>query len=407
MADGSGASHASYVAFISYAREDTAFARRLKAEIEAWPRPGRAVGAAPVRVFLDQADLTGSAYEAAVQRHLADAAALVVVCSPHARRSPYVDDEIARFVQLHGADRVYPILVDGLAESELDDRRAFPRQLLQAMEGRGMPLGAEFRGLQPGERFVRGRFEAEWYKLLGNLYGLPAGDVQAQDQSRAAQRQRRRLLALGAVAVLLLVLLAAMGKLYRDARQAEIVALNANEEAEAAKKREKENSDKSQTVLAELGRELQVLRDCVGGGGARCPTAPPETGLPAPAGPAGAAPPPASASAAGAAATPAALPPRLYMHIRDEAQRESARALQRAVQAAWPGLVVPGIERLPVGPLQSSELRYFRDAEQAEAGRVRDALAAAGAEGLVLRKVPGYEDSKSLRPRHYELWLRP
>src|SRR5262245_11098112 len=104
-----------YAAFISYAREDEAFAKQLETEIEAHPHP---LGAGAARVFRDRSDFTGSGYESALEGHLRNSASLIVICSPEARKSPYVGDEIRRFAGLRGSDRIFPILVSGLPNNE-------------------------------------------------------------------------------------------------------------------------------------------------------------------------------------------------------------------------------------------------------------------------------------------------
>lgn len=96
--------------------------------------------------------------------------------------------------------------------------------------------------------------------------------------------------------------------------------------------------------------------------------------------------------------------PRVYIHIRNERQRAQAAEVTRALEAA--GFVVPGVERLvDVGP-DTSELRYFRRSEAAvaDAARAAEVLRGVGLE-LQPKFVPGYEESKAIRARHYELWL--
>lgn len=128
-----------YLAFISYAREDEAFAKQLETEIEAHQRPA---SAGAVRVFRDRSDFTGAAYESAIEGHLRNSATLIVLCSPDARKSAFVGDEIKRFVSLHGADRIFPILLSGLAENEAEDRKAFPPALLGEHKAQARAKGA-------------------------------------------------------------------------------------------------------------------------------------------------------------------------------------------------------------------------------------------------------------------------
>jgi hypothetical protein len=148
-----------YTAFISYSREDEAFAKQLETEIEAHQRPGKT---ATARVFRDRSDFTGSAYESALDGHLRNSKTLIVLCSPHARKSTFVGDEIRRFASHHGTERIFPILVSGLPDNEADEKKAFPPALLEVMQGSGIPLGAEYRGLDlRKERVNAGRFEGE------------------------------------------------------------------------------------------------------------------------------------------------------------------------------------------------------------------------------------------------------
>lgn len=371
-----------YAAFISYAREDEAFAKRLETEIEAHQRPGNA---SAVRVFRDRSDFTGSAYESALEGHLRNSATLIVVCSPDARKSTFVGDEIKRFASLHGADRIFPILVSGLADNEAEDKRAFPPALLEVMQGRGMPLGAEYRGLDlHRERVSAGRFEGEWYKLLGNIYGVTPAEIRDEDAQRQVRIQRRRVLASGAVALLLLAALGGALSLWQRARVAERQAV-ANEQEARHQKDEalklKERAEKAERLASEMSEKAQT-----------------ELGLQVK----------AAADPAAARPTPGAagLPARVYFHIRDERQRSIAEDFKSKLEQQGLGLVVPGIERLDVGPTRTSELRFFREVDRAEADRIGQALRDEGVSDVTVKKIPGYEESTMIRPRHFELWLK-
>lgn len=381
-----------YLAFISYAREDAAFARRLEAALEAWPRP-QAAGSGPVQVFRDENDFTGAVYESALGQHLQQAGALIVVCSPSARQSPYVNDEIRRYAALHGADRIFPVLLSGLPDNEADALKAFPPALLEASRDRGMPLGAEYRGIRPERDSPSGeRFAAEWYKLLGNLYGLPPAAVQAQDQQRLGRRRLQQLRwAVGAV-VVAVVTVVVFWDLRRDAEIEKVRAEN-----------ERARAETEVSLRQNLESRLQALGICTADGQPGCRplqslAAAPASEAPPPASP----PPPAMA---------APLRPRVYVHIRDNAQRAQAELISQRLQATDLGdgqrAEVPGIERLDLGPQRQSELRYFRDAEAGEARRIADVLTGAGVRDLAVRKVPGFENSTRVRQRQYELWLAP
>jgi hypothetical protein len=87
-------------AFISYSRADQLFANRLKTALESYKAPkGLGLPERHLKIFRDQSDFTGVDYFTSIGKHLAESRSLIPVCSPNARRSQYVDDEIRRFVQ--------------------------------------------------------------------------------------------------------------------------------------------------------------------------------------------------------------------------------------------------------------------------------------------------------------------
>lgn len=96
------------------------------------------------------------------------------------------------------------------------------------------------------------------------------------------------------------------------------------------------------------------------------------------------------------------IKPRVYFHIKNETQRPSALQSAKALSKGS-SVIVPGIQRLDVGP-SSTELRYFKKSDEAEAIRIGQDLRAVGIEAHI-RYVPGFENSKGIRPRHYELWI--
>ena len=49
-----------------------------------------------LKVFRDEGDLTGTDYFKAIDQYLHRSGKLIVICSPAARASDYVDDEIRR-----------------------------------------------------------------------------------------------------------------------------------------------------------------------------------------------------------------------------------------------------------------------------------------------------------------------
>lgn len=95
---------------------------------------------------------------------------------------------------------------------------------------------------------------------------------------------------------------------------------------------------------------------------------------------------------------------RVYIHIREETQREAARKIELKLEEKE--LNVPGIEKLDTGP-NTSELRFFRKSEADEVNGIVQLLRALNVSDIEAKYIPGYENSTAMRPRHYELWLSP
>ena len=113
-----------YDAFVSYSRTDKTLASRLAKALEAYrPPKDLAVPQQHLRIFRDEEDFTGVEYYASVERHLTSSGSLIVVCSPNARRSQYVNDEIRRFGTTRGAERIIPVLCSGLPNNEAANGR--------------------------------------------------------------------------------------------------------------------------------------------------------------------------------------------------------------------------------------------------------------------------------------------
>ena len=98
----------------------------------------------------------------------------------------------------------------------------------------------------------------------------------------------------------------------------------------------------------------------------------------------------------------AEVQPRLYVQIASDGDRLAATAWQALLQE-W-GVVVPGIEVVGGRSPRTSELRFFRKAEEKEARRISDQLRRAGVQ-VQTTYVPGYENSNKVKPMQFELWF--
>lgn len=223
-------------AFISYSRTDVKFARMLKRCLEAYrpPKqldlPQRTLG-----VFLDEKDLVGPEYGQAINIALHGSAKLIVVCSPTARQSVYVNDEIKRFSRIRHSKDIIPIILSGIPNNEVEPGHesdaAFPPALCEAHE---TPLAVDYRGFpEESKGLDQSEYEDSWYGLLANIYGIDRATLERRDTVR--KRSRNRVIGLGTLLVLGVVLaLSVFGLQSRSARRATEFAIRLVESARSA-----------------------------------------------------------------------------------------------------------------------------------------------------------------------------
>ncbi|MEY4239103.1 MAG: hypothetical protein RL339_1704 [Pseudomonadota bacterium] len=185
-----------YRAFISYSHADTRFANWLHRRIERFAQPdsrdNRPERLAPV--FIDRAELAAAPdLSDQVREALAQSAALIVVASPRAQVSRWVDQEIALFRTIHPDRPVLAALIEG------EPAIAFPPALI-AHQGRAVePLAADFRKGADGKRLGL-------LKIVAGLTGHPLDRL----VQREAQSRQRRVMAVTAAALLLSLVLSAL-----------------------------------------------------------------------------------------------------------------------------------------------------------------------------------------------------
>lgn len=192
-----------YSAFISYNHRDRAVATWLHRALETYRIPkhiqGRegALGIIGPRLpplFQDRAELaTSGDLAASVRDALAQAATLIVICSPNSARSRWVNEEIRTFAALGRRHRVQCLIVSGVSHAASKgqdlDLECLPPALFEG--GAGEPLAADLR---PGgdDRTVAK------LKLLAGILGVGFDELRQRDLAR---RQRQLVAVAGASAV--------------------------------------------------------------------------------------------------------------------------------------------------------------------------------------------------------------
>jgi tetratricopeptide (TPR) repeat protein len=193
-----------YRAFISYSHRDERSAAWLHKALERYRIPRRLVGRpsangpVPARiapVFRDREELpTATDLSRIVNTALEQSAALIVICSPPAAASRWVNEEIRAFRRLGRGERIYCLIVAGEPEAT-GAERCFPPALLEAQGPAGSaatvePIGADIR---PG----KDRPQKALLKLVAGLVGVGLDEL----TRRELQRRNRRLVAISAAAL--------------------------------------------------------------------------------------------------------------------------------------------------------------------------------------------------------------
>ncbi|MBN8482584.1 MAG: toll/interleukin-1 receptor domain-containing protein [Xanthomonadales bacterium] len=207
MTDGQPAQGFRYWAFISYSHADAAWAAWLHRALESYRIPGPlvglpiAAGTVPTRLrplFRDRDELPTSAdLGYTIEEALRQSWCLVVVCSPAAARSRWVDAEVAAFRALGRGERIHCLIVDG--EPGSADLECFPPALAASARADGRrgsePIGADVRPHGDGRSNAR-------LKLVAGILGLGFDKFIRREQQR-----RHRVMLLVTVASMLAAVL--------------------------------------------------------------------------------------------------------------------------------------------------------------------------------------------------------
>ena len=267
-----------YDAFLSYSHEDLEFASKLQKALNTYhPPKDPDIPQKRLKIFRDKENLTGTAYEAAIEKSLSKCRNFIVVCSSNSRNSKYVNDEITRWVKRNDPSTIIPILLSGVpnntATADQEELKAFPKALYEDLYEKRMatPLAMSFVGFDARKSKInKGEFEEEWFKLLSVFYEVPPEKVAQLDQ-REQVRRRNQLLAIVSVIVLALTGLAGYAFIQknlaeenaREARRQEQIALGNAEEAKGHQVLAEINAKraKKQQRIAEDNEKLAFVNE--------------------------------------------------------------------------------------------------------------------------------------------------
>jgi tetratricopeptide (TPR) repeat protein len=195
-----------YRAFISYSHADKHVATWLHGAVERYHVPAKlvgtetALGPVPKRltpIFRDRDELPASgdlSFE--LKSALENSLCLLLICSPSAAKSRWVNEEVKSFKRMHGEGRIFALIASG--EPGDPDSECFPPALQYTLGPDGElsdipaePIAADMRKGKDGKRLAL-------FKLLAGLTGLKL-DLLVQ---REAARRARRLAIIASVSVI-------------------------------------------------------------------------------------------------------------------------------------------------------------------------------------------------------------
>jgi tetratricopeptide (TPR) repeat protein len=230
-----------YWAFVSYNHHDAAFASWLQRAIESYHLPRRLIGndtpLGPVPaylkpVFRDRSEMqAGADLTSTVLKALAQSRFLIVVCSPGAARSEWVNREIIEFKKLHGDSRVLAVIAagephaGGIAGQEATE--CFPAALKFALMPDGHSGGTP---LEPAAADLRPQGDGKRLGMLKLIAGMLGEGVGVDELVRRdAQRRAHRMTV---IAVASLAGMAVMALLTASAVRQRIEAQSQRAQAE-------------------------------------------------------------------------------------------------------------------------------------------------------------------------------
>jgi hypothetical protein len=160
-------------------------------------------------IFRDREELaSSSSLGENIQNALRQSRALVVICSPRAAASRWVNEEVKLYKSMTREDRVFCLIVDGEPYAAPDSGllECFPKAVLRRLTSQGElsdepaePIAADAREGKDGKRNAL-------LKLIAGIVGVPYDELRQRERQRQI-RQRIRLAASIAAGVLAAVLI--------------------------------------------------------------------------------------------------------------------------------------------------------------------------------------------------------
>ena len=200
-----------YRAFLSYSHRDARWGAWLHKALESYRPPQKLIGKVTeggpvpkrlVPIFRDREELASATdLGTVINEALRQSACQIVICSPSAAQSRWVNEEILAFKRLGREGRIFCLIIDGEPNASDDPRRTreecFPQALRFRMGDDGNlpserrePIAADARAGKDGRGHAK-------LKLIAGVLGVGFDALRRREQ----HRRQRRLMATAAAAL--------------------------------------------------------------------------------------------------------------------------------------------------------------------------------------------------------------
>lgn len=234
-----------YRGFISYSHADARWAAWLQRRLERYRVPQRLAGRLHLgqplppklgKFFRDRTELPSSSdLGSTLRQALADSQCLIVVCSPAAAASRWVNEEVRQFRALGRGHAIYSLIVGGEPGGP-SGQDCFPPALLRTDDGQALEhLAADARSSGDGRRNAL-------LKIAAALLGLGFDEL----RQRELQRRHRQLAAVSVAALAIAAITAGL-------------ALEAYRARNEARQRQQQAEDLINFMLGDLRDKLQPV----------------------------------------------------------------------------------------------------------------------------------------------------
>lgn len=206
-----------YTAFLSYSHRDNAWARRIHRALERFriddslAKRATFIGPDPGSlrpVFRDREEFSaGKSLDRQTREALEASAFLILLCSPSAAKSDYVNQEVLLFKKLGRGERIIPVILDGIPDG--GDDECFPPAMRYQVTKTGRLSKKKEDIIAADVRSSGDGWTLTVAKVVARMIGVGTDEVFAR-----AERERRQSMRVRAIVGVLIAGLATGGAIF-------------------------------------------------------------------------------------------------------------------------------------------------------------------------------------------------